>query len=84
MFKLNHDYEIKFKATKKLFNLFNIRRTFSVLMNVEELDKLENYDGAIEGDYTTETEELQQVINEYARIEKLTDVKLIQYTRYVR
>ena len=85
MFSLKCDYEIKFKATKKLFNLFKIRRTHNIRMDIEELQDNTERHGAIDiDDNATELEELSIVIGEYAKIKNLIDVKVISYTRYIR
>lgn len=68
-------YTINFKATKRLFNLFNLRMTHSINVDVEALE---------EGISTDERlEDIQYVINEYAKLKNLSNIKLINYTRHV-
>lgn len=69
------DYTIKFKATKRLFNLFKVRMTYTFNVDVEPLND--------DVDMNTDSiEEMQFVIEEYAKVKKLTDPQLISYTRY--
>ena len=69
------DYTIKFKATKRFFNLFKVRMTYTFDVDAEPL----NDDVDMNND---SIEEMQFVIEEYAKIKKLTDPQLISYTRY--
>ena len=69
------DYTIKFKATKRLFNLFNIRMTYTYNVDAEP-----NKDGV---DMDTESvSEIQYVVEQVAKFKNLTNAKLISYTRY--
>ena len=72
---LKCDYTIKFKATKRLFNLFNVRLTYTYNVDAEPI-----HDGV---DMDTESvKEMQLVVEEVAKIKNLTNAKLISYTRY--
>lgn len=74
MFDLKCDYTIKFKATKRIFNIFDIRRTYVVSVDAEPLE-----DGA---DMSDSIDEMQDVVNQYANFKNLKNAKLISYTRY--
>ncbi|WP_343288479.1 hypothetical protein [Turicibacter bilis] len=67
------DCRIKFKATKRFFNLFNIRMTHVVSVDIEYNDKT---------DKRNSMEEIQYAVEEYAKFKNLMDSKLISYTRY--
>lgn len=67
------DCRIKFKATKRFFNLFNVRTTYTVNVDIEYNDKTDKSDSV---------EEIQYAVEEYAKFKNLTEPKLISYTRY--
>ena len=71
------DQTIKFKATKRFFNLFNVRITHVINVDAEP------YPDDVDVDMDTDNiEDMQFVIEEYAKLKNLTDPKLISYTRY--
>ena len=75
--KNNCDYTIKFKATKRFFNLFNVRMTHVINVDAEP------YPDDVDADMDTDSiEDMQFVIEEYAKLKNLTDPQLISYTRY--
>ena len=65
------DCRIKFKATKRFFNLFNVRTTYVVDVDIEYNE-----------DKSDSIEEIQYAVEEYAKFKNLTDPQLISYTRY--
>ena len=65
------DCRIKFKATKRFFNLFNVRTTYVVDVDIEYNE-----------DKSDSIEEIQYAVEEYAKLKNLTDPQLISYTRY--
>ncbi len=67
------DCRIKFKATRRLFNLINVRMTHVVNVDIEYHDK---------DDKSDSIEDIQYAIEQYAKFENLTDPQLISYTRY--
>ncbi len=67
-------YTIKFKATKRLFNLFNLRMFHSIKVDVEEV--------GVGAPAEESLEEMQYVIEEYSKFKNLTSPKLISYTRH--
>lgn len=71
------DYQIKFKANKSILNLFNIRKTYIVHVDIEELDSSDTIDNS------SELDDINYVIKEYGKLKSLSDVQLLCYTRYV-
>ena len=86
---LNNDYTIKFKATRKLFNLIKIRYTHAIYLTEQDYVESEvsaagvnaGVNHQLDNDYS-ELEFIEYVVNEYSKIENLTNVKLISYTRF--
>ena len=73
--KCKYDYTIKFKATKRIFNLFNIRITYTYNADAEP--------DCSDVDMDTESiSNMQSVVEEIAKFKNLTNAKLISYTRY--
>ena len=72
---LKSDYTIKFKANKKILNLFDVRLTYTYQVDVEALND--------DADMNTESlTEMQSVVEEVAALKNLTNAKLISYTRH--
>lgn len=71
---LHYDYAIKFKATKRFFNLFDIRMTHIVRVDVEPLE--------VGAEITDSVDEMQNVVDQYAEFKNLKNARLISYTRY--
>ena len=70
MFKLG-DYTFIFKATKKVFNLIPVRMKHVIHADVDGIED------------TDSLEEINHVVNEYAKKNNMYNVKLLSYTRYV-
>lgn len=67
--------KVKFKAKQRLFNIITINRTMTIKADVEPKNVCDtSFDGI---------DDIKQLISEYSDYKKLSDPKLLSYTRYI-